>query len=235
MLRRLSVLTAAAPLAVSAAAPAPVPHPVAVELFTSQGCASCPPADAVQARLAADPGIVAITRSVTYWDRLGWKDTLARPANTALQRAYAARGLPGGGVYTPEIVVQGRAGTVGSREAQVRALVARAARLPEPELQIAPHSGGRRIMVAAPARVQLVLLGLKSSVTVAIGSGENGGRRVRYANVLITERVLPRFHAGKPVANLITAAALAPTAAVDRHAVILRDGSAGPILAARYL
>jgi hypothetical protein len=213
----------------------PPVHPVAVELFTSQGCSSCPPADAVQAKFAADPGIVAITRPVTYWDRLGWKDTLARPANTELQPAYAARKLPGAGVYTPGMVVQGRAGAVGSREALVRTLIARAARLLEPDWQITPRYGGRQIVVNAPPRVQLVLIGLKSSVTVPIGSGENGGRRVRYANVLVSEQVLPRYHAGRPVPNAISAAALAPTRSIDRYAVILRDGPGGSILAARYL
>lgn len=76
---------------------APVAQPVAVELFTSQGCSSCPPADAVMEKLARDPRVVAITRPVTYWDRLGWKDTLARPANTELQRDYTKRGIPGAG------------------------------------------------------------------------------------------------------------------------------------------
>jgi hypothetical protein len=70
-------------------------EPVLLELFTSQGCSSCPPADQLAEKLAADPGLVVISRPVTYWDRLGWKDSLAREDNTALQQVYAAAGLKG--------------------------------------------------------------------------------------------------------------------------------------------
>ena len=89
-------------------------HPVLLELFTSQGCSSCPPADRLAERLTKEPGLLVISRPVTYWDRLGWKDTLAREENTQLQRAYAARGLAGeNGVFTPQIVIDGnRAGFV---------------------------------------------------------------------------------------------------------------------------
>src|SRR3546814_12349614 len=81
---------------------------VLIELFTSQGCSSCPPADALFAKLAKEPGIVAISRPVTYWDRLGWKDTLPRPENTALQRAYGARIISGrGGLRTHGAVQEG--------------------------------------------------------------------------------------------------------------------------------
>ncbi len=126
-------------LMVAAATPA-ASAPVAIELFTSQGCSSCPPADAALARLAQDPGVVAITRPVTYWDALGWKDTLAREENTRLQRGYAAR-QQSHSVYTPEAVVQGEAGTVGSREAEVRRMVAAAAARTGPSLLV-ERAGG---------------------------------------------------------------------------------------------
>ena len=99
---------------------------VLAELFTSQGCSSCPPADAFLAKLAREPGVIAISRPVTYWDRLGWKDSLARSANDRLQRRYAARGLPGSGVYTPELVINGSAATIGSRSVSARSLIAQA-------------------------------------------------------------------------------------------------------------
>lgn len=70
--------------------------PVAIELFTSQGCSSCPPADALVERLAKEPNTIVLTRPVTYWDRLGWKDTLAREANTELQQAYSRPDRRGG-------------------------------------------------------------------------------------------------------------------------------------------
>jgi hypothetical protein len=98
-------------------------RPVVVELYTSQGCSSCPPADALLGRLAQQPGVIAISLPITYWDMLGWKDTLASEANTRRQKAYAAA-MGHGGVYTPQIVVDGVTDVVGSRAAQVEAAIA---------------------------------------------------------------------------------------------------------------
>jgi hypothetical protein len=97
-------------------------RPVVVELFTSQGCSSCPPADMLLGRLAQRPGVIAISLPITYWDMLGWKDTLASEANTRRQKAYAAA-MGHGGVYTPQIVVDGVADVVGSRVSQVEAAI----------------------------------------------------------------------------------------------------------------
>jgi hypothetical protein len=107
----------------STAAIAGPPRPVVVELFTSQGCADCPPADAFLGSLAQRPGILAITLPVTYWDMLGWKDTLARDENTRRQKAYA-QAMGRGGVYTPQIIVDGVSDVVGSRTASVEAAIA---------------------------------------------------------------------------------------------------------------
>ena len=120
----LGIAGAASVSAASGPPAAPAATPVAVELFTSQGCSSCPPADALLEALAKQPNIVAITRPVTYWDRLGWKDTLAREANTRLQGAYAAKGNAGSGVYTPQAVVQGGDGAVGSDRGGLMRLIA---------------------------------------------------------------------------------------------------------------
>src|SRR4051794_13625985 len=89
-----------------------------VELFTSQGCASCPPADALLSELAKRPNVIALSFPVDYWDYLGWKDTLAQPAFTARQRGYAhLRGDRQ--VYTPQLIVNGRKPCVGSDRAQI--------------------------------------------------------------------------------------------------------------------
>jgi hypothetical protein len=209
--------------------------PVAVELFTSQGCSSCPPADAAIARLAREPGVVAITRPVTYWDRLGWKDTLAREDNTRLQRAYAAR-AGSSSVYTPQAVVQGGTGVVGSREADVRRLVAAAANAPAPNLRI-ERVGGRATAVLLggvafrPATVTIVAM--RMSADGAIGRGENGGRRVRYTNVVRDERTIGAWIGGRG-RFAIPAAALS-VAGADRYAVLVQERNAGPIVAASYL
>jgi hypothetical protein len=224
----------AAPVAGPAVSPGISGHPVAVELFTSQGCSSCPPADALLARLARDPKVVAITRPVTYWDRLGWTDTLAMPANTALQQGYAARRIAGAGVYTPQAVVQGIAGTVGSREANLTRLIAQHAA--RPEIGIAVRQGARPAVTLSgkPGTAAIVqLVGLDSSETVRIGAGENGGRDVTYVNVLRNEVRLAEWAGGSRTIEIDRSQA--GGRGVDRYAVIVRQGDAGPILAARYL
>jgi hypothetical protein len=97
-------------------------RPVVVELYTSQGCNSCPPADAFLGKLIQRGDVLALTLPVTYWDMLGWKDSLANEANTRRQKAYAAA-MGHGGVYTPQIVVDGAVDVVGSRTASVEAAI----------------------------------------------------------------------------------------------------------------
>jgi hypothetical protein len=210
--------------------------PVAVELFTSQGCSSCPPADALFERLVREPNVIPITRPVTYWDRLGWKDTLAREANTNLQRAYAAKGGEGAGVYTPQAVVQGGSGVVGSSEAKLRSLIAAEKRIAGPDISaVRAVDGGRSLKIAGGGRVNatVTLLALKSSVTVRIGNGENGGRNVRYTNVFIGEQVVGRWTGGD--ASLSIPGSAMNVDGADRYVVIIRTGLAGKILAARYI
>ncbi|MCW3847741.1 DUF1223 domain-containing protein [Sphingomonas sp. LB-2] len=233
---RSTILSLFALAACSGSAPASAPadpagpaHPVAVELFTSQGCSSCPPADALMEKLAAGPDVVAITRPVTYWDELGWKDTLARPANTELQHAYAARKIPGAGVYTPQTVVQGRTGFVGSSEGKIRGEIVRQSHAAEPGLAI---SGGA-VRLSGSGRGQLWVAAVRKTVTVRIGSGENGGRKIRYANVLVGETRIGEWKGGS--AEIAVPTAAMRVAGADRYVLLLRDGPAGPILAARYL
>src|ERR1700744_2992761 len=108
--------------------------PTVVELFQSQGCSSCPPAIANVNALADRPDILALSFSVTYWDYLGWKDTFAQPVFTQRQRDYA-RNLPGG-VYTPEVVINGRTPIVGIKRDELAGAVARAAPLQGPAVTI---------------------------------------------------------------------------------------------------
>ena len=106
-------------LAAPAQAGSPAPkRPVVVELYTSQGCSSCLPADALLAKLTRRGDVLPLSLSVTYWDMLGWKDTLASENNTRRQKAYAAA-MGHGAVYTPQMIVDGITDVVGSREGQV--------------------------------------------------------------------------------------------------------------------
>lgn len=231
-------LTAALAAGSAARSRAPVAAgvPVVVELFTSQGCSSCPPADALLVRLAREPNVVAITRPVTLWDNLGWKDTLARRENTDLQRAYAANGGVGSGVYTPQAVIQGGGVAVGSNEGAIRSLITAAGARAGPVVAIVPtRDGGRSITLSGyPGRpATLSVLALKSSAMVSIGRGENGGSKIRYTNVVLDEQVIGTW-AGHSRSFTVAAQAL-HKAGADRAALLVRQGAAGPILAARFL
>ena len=212
-------------------------EPVLIELFTSQGCSSCPPADRLAAKLDRESGFVILSRPVDYWDRLGWKDTFASPANTALQRAYAKRGLGGrNGVYTPQSVVAGSFGDVGSDEAAIRRFVRQAAGAQTAAIRVSgSRSKGYGIGIAGSSTndAELVLVGVSRRETVAVGRGENGGRSLAYTNVVLGERVLDRRNGGTASYPLAARALSIPRA--DRHALVLREPDAGKVLAAAWL
>lgn len=221
----------ATPQARAALAQAGNLRPVLVELFTSQGCASCPPADEFLGRLSREPGIVAISRPVTSWDALGWRDTLARRENTQLQERYAIRYHED--AYTPQAVVQGRVMLVGGREGAVHRAIDeyRAAAGVAPRLRLDGHTIILDGAAARPAEIRL--LALRSRVRVPIGRGENGGRTVDYVNVVIGEAPLGNWRGG-PLRLPIPAAQLhAPGA--DRYAVIVQEPGAGQVLTASFL
>lgn len=208
--------------------------PVVAELFTSQGCSSCPPADAVAARLARDPAILVISRPVTYWDRLGWKDSLGREGNTRLQRQYGDTAFGGANIYTPQLVVDGRSQNIGSQEAGVRSLLAHAASHRQRtgvRVQVTGSAGqARTVRLDGPAgqKAEVMLVALSSRETVKIGRGENGGRTISYTNVVLDEARIGTW-AGGSQALTVTAAQLDRPGA-DRHALIVRNGPGGAII-----
>lgn len=123
-------------------------RPVVVELYTSQGCNSCPPADLFLGKLAQRPDVIALTFPVTYWDMLGWKDTLANEANTRRQKAYAAQ-MGHGGVYTPQIIIDGVHDIVGSRVASVEAAIEARAQAIDASIAIADARGAEGSVTAS--------------------------------------------------------------------------------------
>ena len=158
-----------------------------IELFTSQGCSSCPPADRLLGELAQNPDVLALSFPVDYWDYIGWKDTLAQPAFTARQKAYAgARG--DGQVYTPQAVVNGVAHAVGSDRAEVQSAIAAATARGDLSVpvRLAKAGAGLRVEVGAGAgkAADVWLLRVTHEKSVAIGRGENSGRSVTYTNVV---------------------------------------------------
>jgi hypothetical protein len=159
-----------------------------VELFTSQGCASCPPADEKLLELARDPEILALTLPVDSWDYLGWQDTLADPAHTARQRGYAAaRGDRM--VFTPQMVVNGAFACVGSKPQEVAAALDKAEAQDEPlsvpvSVDVAGGEAEIRVGAGTDAPAEVWLLAIDREEEVAIGRGENSGRHATYANVV---------------------------------------------------
>jgi hypothetical protein len=167
-------------------------RPVVVELYTSQGCASCVPADALLARLTKRADVVPMSLSVTYWDMLGWKDTLASETYTRRQKSYAAA-MGHSAVYTPQIIVDGVSDIVGSREQAVEAAIDTHMRdddtdsvpvsLDETKQSLHIAIGGAADRnVKTPATVWM--FHLRDQATVAIGAGENGGHTMTYHNVV---------------------------------------------------
>jgi hypothetical protein len=150
-------------------------RPVLVELFTSQGCSSCPPADALLGELAKRPGVLALAWHVDYWDGLGWKDKFSSPDATHRQYGYARRlGLES--VYTPQLVIDGSAEAVGSNAAAAEAAIRTAAARPVegPSLSL---DGDRIALGAGPAQAASVwLIGYDRAQTTPVGRGENAGR-----------------------------------------------------------
>ncbi|HJU31101.1 MAG TPA: DUF1223 domain-containing protein [Hyphomicrobiaceae bacterium] len=221
--------------------PASQPKPV-VELFTSQGCSSCPSADAVLAKLANRDDVIALSLPVDYWDYLGWKDTLASPKFSERQRAYAhARG--DGAIYTPQAVVNGLAHLNGADEASISRTVEKTAKslasgyVP---IKLTETKEQRLIVEAGSAQdggtakaATLWLAVVATNVTVPITRGENQGRTVTYANV-VRELMPIGMWNGKPMTvQLERHSFMRPGA--DRCAVFLQQGKAGPIIGAALL
>lgn len=207
-------------------------RPVVVELFTSQGCSSCPPADAYLRDLAKRDGVIALSYNVDYWDYLGWKDTLASPAHTERQRAYA-RVLGLSGVYTPQIVVNGIAEGVGSRRSEIGSVIEDSEPLP---VRISFTDKGDALTLdvgagEAPAKpATLWLVRYTREARVGIGRGENRGRTIAYAHV-VRELTPVGMWDGKPVSLILPKSDLL-TKGLEGCVALLQSGDGGPILGA---
>ena len=221
---RTTLLAAALALAPAAYA-ADAAHPTVVELFQSQGCSSCPPAIGHVNALAARPDVLALTFAVTYWDQLGWKDTFASAAQTARQWDYA-RGLHHDEVWTPQVVVDGRADVVGVRAGQIEALLAKTPPRAGPALTLATDKVaiGTGTASGAGADVWLVRYDPRT-IAVAVRAGENEGRTIEHRNVV---RQLVRL--GKWTGAAATLALPSPTPGLATAVLVQLPG--GAILAA---
>jgi hypothetical protein len=157
-----------------------------VELFTSEGCSSCPPADAVLERLETG-GAIVLGEHVTYWDRLGWKDRFSAEAFTLRQEEYVRR-FRIDSAYTPQMVVNGEAEFVGSDEGRARQEISKAARQPKAKLELSRDDGAVSIKVAGlPAAAKgadVILAVTETRLDSDVRGGENGGHKLRHTGVV---------------------------------------------------
>ncbi|HSY22604.1 MAG TPA: DUF1223 domain-containing protein [Polyangiaceae bacterium] len=203
LLAASSVLIAAthrAHAAGEARAASDAPHAAVVELFTSEGCSSCPPADAVLERIgaasrASGRPVITLAFHVDYWDDLGWPDTFASPDFTARQRDYAGV-FHGSGLYTPEMVVGGRDAFVGSDETRAEASVASALAQPLPvrvALRVTRTSPTEirvhhTLVGSLPRDATLLLAVTERAATIDVKNGENAGRRLHHTDIVRATR-----------------------------------------------
>lgn len=224
----LPAIALAIGLAAAPAGAADAKHPVVIELFESQGCSSCPPANANLIQIAARDDVLALNFAVDYWDRLGWKDTFAKPEFTARQWAYA-RAMRHDEVYTPQIVVNGRADGVGAEAGEMRELAERADRgATGPDLTLAPGAVTIGAGRAPPGGAEVWLARYDPNVIdVAIPRGENAGRTLAHKNV-VREMILVGRWSGE--AERLALPVSGQPGLAD--AVLVQTSGAGPILAA---
>lgn len=228
---RNAILAACRPAALALAVLSmPLPasaRPVVVELFTSQSCSSCPPAEALIGALAREGGdVLPLAYHVTYWNHLDWRDTYSLPAATERQNAYAAR--LDGQVYTPQAVIDGQTGLVGSQEAAIRAAIAAAKAKTGDAVPVSvTREGGLKVRLGAGSGSGTVtLVGFDPRHVTAVARGENAGRTIAQANVVRSVAGIGRWEGAAREWTL-------PWPVGEAAAVIVQDASGRIIGAAR--
>ncbi len=209
-------------------------NPVVVELFTSQGCSSCPPADKLMHELAARDGVIALALHVDYWDYIGWKDQFADPAHTERQKAYAvAAGRRS--VYTPQMIVNGTDSVVGARAMELADLIVAHAAKPV-RVAVDLNRLGDELRIRAerrngePQAAMIVQMArFTPERTIDITRGENAGRTLTYVNVVSDLEIVAEWTGAQPLDLRLPVTGEAPVA------VLVQYEDFGPILGAAKL
>src|SRR5688572_10666678 len=167
-------------------------HPVVVELFTSQGCSSCPPADELLRKIARDPAlrgkVIPLAYHVDYWNHLGWRDPFSSRTWSARQYEYV-RALKLKSAYTPQIVINGTKQMVGSNaNAVYRAIEEESRRTPEGSLSLRIDGGDAVVRAKSPRAAELIVIAFENGATTDVRSGENSGRTI--ANDAIARKLV---------------------------------------------
>src|SRR5277367_3803188 len=204
-------------------------RPAVLELFTSEGCSSCPPAEVIVNELAQRPNVLPLSFHVDYWDDLGWRDRYSLASATERQRVYA-RTLRRSSVYTPQAVIDGSLDVVGSQRAAVMEAVS--GRRDGVATSVSVSGGTIRIHVGAGSdgtNADVLLVGYLREATTAIGRGENSGRTLRESNIVLWLHDLGRWN-GEPREFEISASRLPEN--VTDIAVLIQSAGQGAILGA---
>lgn len=209
--------------------------PVVVELFTSQGCAACPPADAFLAELAQDPGVLPLALHVDYWDYIGWTDRFAKAAFTKRQKTYAhAAGQRM--IYTPQMIVAGRVEIAGTKKGRIHdAIAAEQDRPAVMRIDIeARVDGGVRVrltpLAAMEPAAEVIVVRYAPLREIEISRGENAGHTLHYANVVTDWAVLGTWDGQSPAEFAIPA-----PPEPQPGAVLVQAAGQGPIISAARL
>lgn len=210
-----------------------------LELYTSQGCSSCPPADALMRKLAERKDVIALSLPVDYWDYLGWKDTLASSSYSERQRAYAhQRG--DGLIYTPQLVVNGRTHVNGAKLEDIDAAIASTSEaFKTHRISVRIVTDQDKLVITVGARdgsapsATIWLATIQRAAEVVVRKGENSGRTLTYANVVREMTPVGMWSGKAETIQLERQSVVRPGA--DACAVIVQKGKAGPILGAAWL
>ena len=224
---------------IAAIRPAHAEPRAVVELFTSQGCSSCPPADRIVGELARDPSVIALSMPVDYWDYLGWKDTLADSRFSARQKAYShTRGDRN--LYTPQMIVNGSAQVIGNDRAAIDSAIKNTSREGVMSVPVSMTLSGKLLNISVEAsklpnggRGEIWLCSVSRSVPISVGRGENRGRELTYYNVVRNLVKVGDWNGGSgnwtvPLENI-------SREGIDAAVVYIQDGSRekpGPMLGA---
>lgn len=206
---------------------------VVVELFTSQGCAACPPADALMGRLVKREGVIALSLHVDIWDYLGWRDPFARPGFTERQKSYA-RAVGSRSIFTPQMIVAGHHRMEGIRGMELADLLREEAARPE-RVRLRIERQGDMLMVLAEAEPPLdhdatvELVRYAPSATTAVSSGENAGLTVTSHNIVTDWETLGQWDGNGPVSFHVR------IDGADAVVVLVQEVGPGAILAATRL
>ena len=207
--------------------------PVVVELFTSQGCSSCPPVDALMAELAERDEVIALALHVDYWDYLGWEDSFADPAFTARQKRYA-RAAGSRMIYTPQMIVGGADHVKGFQPMELADLIQAHREAPDP-VAVSLERKGELLFVTLKPRggevgeVVVQLVRYRPEADVEIERGENAGRTIAYRNIVTVWRPIATWNGRTPMKLA------APISGPEPVVVIAQEAGYGPILAAARL